>query len=152
MEYSDFYNIATYGNVAWKGSFTDKEVAQNAYEYLVEYNTSNEQGKVTHTMEELCKLLIEDIEGGSEEAEDFLYNILAEATWNVESFYCDGCGKREIVFFSRQELENLEAHRYREMLIQDAIPNKSQWIREFFVSGMCLCPKCWIKYWNGELN
>lgn len=36
MEYGDFYDIAEYGNANWKGNFTPKEIACNAYDYLVE--------------------------------------------------------------------------------------------------------------------
>lgn len=62
MEYLDFYNIAEYGNENWKGSFTPKEIAQNAYDYKVEYDLSIEQGKPTRTMIELCKLIVEDMD------------------------------------------------------------------------------------------
>ena len=62
MEYADFYNIAEYGNENWKGSFTPKEIACNAYDYKVEYDYSIEQDKPTHTMIELCKLICEDMD------------------------------------------------------------------------------------------
>ena len=62
MEYNDFYAIAEYGNENWKGSFTPREIACNAYEYKVEYDYSIEQGKPTHTMVELCKLICEDMD------------------------------------------------------------------------------------------
>ena len=62
MEYNDFYLIAEYGNENWKGSFTPREIACNAYEYKVEYDYSIEQGKPTRTMIELCKLICEDMD------------------------------------------------------------------------------------------
>lgn len=62
LEYVDFYNIAEYGNEHWKGSFTPREIANNAYDYKVEYNYSIEQGKPTRTMVELCKLICEDMD------------------------------------------------------------------------------------------
>ena len=61
LEYADFYNIAEYGNENWKGSFTPREIANNAYDYNVEYDYSINQGKPTHTMIELCKLICEDM-------------------------------------------------------------------------------------------
>ena len=61
MEYADFYDIAEYGNENWKGKFSPKEIAYNAYDYKVEYDYSIEQGKPTRTMVELCKLICEDI-------------------------------------------------------------------------------------------
>ena len=62
MKYSDFYEIATYGNKNWKGSFTPKEVACNAYDYKVEYDYSINQNNPTHAMIELCKLICEDMD------------------------------------------------------------------------------------------
>ena len=62
LEYADFYDIAEYGNENWKGSFTPREIACNAYDYKVEYDYSIEQGKPTRTMTELCKLICEDMD------------------------------------------------------------------------------------------
>ena len=59
MEFNDFYTIAEYGNENWKGSFTPREIACNAYDYKVEYDYSIKQGKPTCTMIELCKLICE---------------------------------------------------------------------------------------------
>lgn len=30
MEYGDFYDLAEYANESWNGSYTEKEVAENA--------------------------------------------------------------------------------------------------------------------------
>lgn len=62
MDYSDFYTIAEHGNENWKGSFTPREIACNAYDYKVEYDYSIKQDKLTHTMIELCKLICEDMD------------------------------------------------------------------------------------------
>ena len=62
MEYSDFYDISEYGNENWKGYFTPREVANNAYIYKAEYDYSIEQGKTTRIMIELCKLICEDMD------------------------------------------------------------------------------------------
>ena len=62
LEYVDFYTIAEYGNENWKGSFTPREIACNAYDYKVEYDYSIKQGKPTRTMTELCKLICEDMD------------------------------------------------------------------------------------------
>ena len=61
LEYADFYDIAEYGNENWKGSFTPREIANNAYDYKADYDYSINQGKPTHTMIELCKLICEDM-------------------------------------------------------------------------------------------
>ena len=62
LDYADFYNIAEYGNENWKGNFSPREIANNAYDYNVEYDYSINQGKPTHTMIELCKLICEDMD------------------------------------------------------------------------------------------
>ena len=62
LDYADFYNIAEYGSENWKGCFTSREIANNAYDYKVEYDYSIEQGKPTRTMVELCKLICEDMD------------------------------------------------------------------------------------------
>lgn len=60
MTYSDFYDIAEYGNANWKGNFTPKEIAENAYDYLCEFKESMEHTRVTHTIQELLELLNTD--------------------------------------------------------------------------------------------
>ena len=67
MEYEDFYDLAVYGNENWKGSYTQKEIACNAYNYLIAYENADK-----YTMNELCMLLEED---GSEECEHWLDKI-----------------------------------------------------------------------------
>lgn len=75
MEYGDFYDIAEYGNANWKGNFTPKEIACNAYDYLVEFEESKARETVTPVIQELCKLLAED---GGEECKEWLYQIADE--------------------------------------------------------------------------
>lgn len=75
MRYGEFYDIATYGNENWKGSFTPKEIACNAYDYLCEFKYSKRDGKLNHTMRELLKLLKED---GSEECLEWARQIESE--------------------------------------------------------------------------
>ena len=62
MIYDDFYAIAEYGNENWKGNFSPREIANNAYDYLCEYQASKIKGKPTRTMIELCKLICEDMD------------------------------------------------------------------------------------------
>lgn len=75
LEYKDFYEIAEYGNEAWKGSFTPKEIAENAYVYCADFQWSKENGEISHTIKELAKLLAED---GSDECKDWLYEMVTE--------------------------------------------------------------------------
>ena len=62
MGYDDFYLIAEYGSENWKGNFSPREIANNAYDYLCEYQASKIKGKPTRTMIELCKLICEDMD------------------------------------------------------------------------------------------
>ena len=75
MNFKDFLQIAKYGNEAWKGCFTPKEIACNAYDYACEFRYSRRDGKPTRTITELCKLLKED---GSEECLDWAEKITRE--------------------------------------------------------------------------
>ena len=77
MTYEDFYDIAEYGNANWKGCFTPREIACNAYDYLCEFRYSKAIGDyhISSTIQELLRLLDED---GSEEAIDFATQIRKE--------------------------------------------------------------------------
>lgn len=75
IEYSDFYDIAEYGNEHWRGKFTPKEIACNAYDYLCDFEWSKRNDVVALTIRELTKLLAQD---GTEEAKHWLYQIADE--------------------------------------------------------------------------
>lgn len=158
MLLDDFLKIAKYANKNWKGGFTPKEIAENAKIYYEEWELSKEQGKATYTMEELCKLLIEDIENGSEEAEEFLFMILSEAedTWVCGIYHCENCRKREIVFLTEEQIIQLDSYHNgnpSRLLIQDILSNCSQMVREYEREyRYCLCEECWQKYWNGQIK
>lgn len=72
MGYEDFYDLAIYANDAWKGSYTAKEVAVNAYCYLSNLNWSVEHQVVGAGMKELIALLKQD---DSEDAKYWLWRI-----------------------------------------------------------------------------
>lgn len=80
MSYSDFYDIAEYGNANWKGKFTPKEIAENAYRYYADFLWSVENKTVSETIKTLCKNLAEDAREmpDSEEPKRWL-NQMAEA-------------------------------------------------------------------------
>lgn len=81
MEYADFYDIAVYGNANWKGSFTQKEIACNAYNYLVDFEYSKAKGTVVSTIQELIELLLDDWYNdpeGKTEVEDWLWDLCNE--------------------------------------------------------------------------
>lgn len=75
MTYEDFYDITEYGNTNWDGSYTQREVACNAYNYLIEFEASKAKEEISPIIQELCKLLAED---GSEECKEWLYRMANE--------------------------------------------------------------------------
>ena len=72
MDYRDFYCIADYANVHWKGGFAPIEIAENAYNYLRDFEWSKENGKVANSIKVLLANLDEDIANG-EQLEDVHY-------------------------------------------------------------------------------
>lgn len=75
MDYEKFYTIAEYGNANWKGSFTPKEIACNAYDYKVCFDWSKENDEISFVIKELAALLAED---ESEECIDWLWDMATE--------------------------------------------------------------------------
>ena len=66
------YCIADYANAHWKGGFAPIEIAENAYNYLCEFQSSKEKGKANDTINYLLTNLDADIENG-EDLEDVRY-------------------------------------------------------------------------------
>jgi hypothetical protein len=60
MEYGDFYDLAEYANESWNGSYTEKEVAENAYDYYSDFLWSKRNETVVDTIRELLEMLNED--------------------------------------------------------------------------------------------
>lgn len=60
LDYVNFYDIAEYGNEHWKGNFSPREVADNAYNYKTDYDFSIAEESVSPTMIALCELICED--------------------------------------------------------------------------------------------
>lgn len=50
MDFEDFYDIAAYGNENWKGTFTPKEIAINAYNYYSDFEWSKKNSKPSASM------------------------------------------------------------------------------------------------------
>lgn len=97
MEYGNFYDIAEYGNANWKGNFTPKEIACNAYDYLVEFEESKARETVTPVIQELCKLLAEDVEERAVKENPFQFDRIkgyAAGIYNALEFVKNG-GKEE---------------------------------------------------------
>ena len=76
LDYGFFYDIAEYGNTNWKGCFTPREIACNAYNYLANFEYSKVKGgHISSIIQELLRLLDED---SSEEADYFAMQIRNE--------------------------------------------------------------------------
>ena len=75
MELKDFLQIAEYGNIAWKGSFTKEEVEENGYEYYHEFRWSKRNQEPSFVITELISLLKED---GSEKCLEWAERITRE--------------------------------------------------------------------------
>lgn len=72
LDYREFYRIADYANMNWKGGFAPIEIAENAYNYLCDFEWSKENGRVANSIKTLLSNLDEDIANG-EELEDVRY-------------------------------------------------------------------------------
>lgn len=89
MEYADFYDIAVYGNENWKGLFTPKEIACNAYNYLADFEYSKVKGTVVSTIQELIELLIDDWYNDPDdnpEVEDWLWELCCNELHLISEF------------------------------------------------------------------
>lgn len=75
MKYSDFYNIATYGNNAWNGSYSQSEIANNAADYYADFLWSKANRKLSLVIKELLRLLEED---GTEKCQKWAWKIRKE--------------------------------------------------------------------------
>ena len=71
LEYSDFYDIAEYGNEAWNGCFSAREVANNAYVYYADFKWSKENDYKQSSIKTLIDNLCEDIRNLNEDEEDY---------------------------------------------------------------------------------
>lgn len=70
-----FYDVAVYANENWRGKFTPKEIAVNAYLYTQDALASTSdtpQGSIVTLIEQL----VEDMSNGSKEAERYYDKLL----------------------------------------------------------------------------
>ena len=93
MEYSDFYDIAEYGNEHWKGNFTPKEIACNAYDYMRDFEWSKnayvtDKIIVGSIFDIMFSLMLDEM-NGSEEAKYWLKQIADEIGVNPRKYFAD---------------------------------------------------------------
>lgn len=94
LEYSDFYDIAIYANEHWNGSFTPKEIAENAYNYICDFEWSKQNGKLAKSIHDLLRNFDDnmlndddlDVEYWSSEIRKEL-----KETWDASDYPCKGC-------------------------------------------------------------
>lgn len=89
MKYADFYDIAVYGNDNWKGNFSQKEVACNAFDYWSDYEYSKVKGVVTEVIQRLIELLIDDWYNDHDEnseVEDWLWELCCNELHLISEF------------------------------------------------------------------
>lgn len=91
MNFSFWYDVAEYGNVSWNGGFTPREIAENAYEYMIEYvaTINSVDGKVTPAIDTLMHLLHADYCSGNIEALNLLNVIVDGLINNGIEWYID---------------------------------------------------------------
>lgn len=93
MEYSDFYDIAEYGNEHWNGNYTAKEIACNAYDYMRDFEWSKnayvtDKIIVGSIFDVMFSLMLDEI-NGSEEAKYWLKQIADEIGVNPRKYFAD---------------------------------------------------------------
>lgn len=72
LEYEDFYDIAVYANENWKGNYTEKEIAINAYIYYADFQWSKENDYEYSSIKTLIDNLCEDARNLKKDSEDYL--------------------------------------------------------------------------------
>ena len=79
LDYSFFYDLSKYLNDTWKGSFTEKEIAENAYDYKISYDFSKDTNKPDATIQTLIDGLKEDCKNNPDsESSDYLTMLESE--------------------------------------------------------------------------
>ena len=103
MTYEDFYDIAEYGNENWKGSYTPKEVAVNAFNYFVNFKACKAKGELSYSIVLLMQLLFED---NSDECK-YWFDQIANGTVmaDIKTSPCDGLRMETIVWTKINERE-----------------------------------------------
>lgn len=64
MRRKDFLDLAEYGNNAWKGSYTRREILENAGNYYSDYIYALKTGHISSMIKYLIDNLKEDIKSG----------------------------------------------------------------------------------------
>ena len=89
LNFKDFYRIRKYTNIAWKGRFTDEEVAEQAYDDYTEYQRieGNPSDAYINDFQTLYEGLMEDLYTGliDDDVEYFVETLKSDfASWKLE--------------------------------------------------------------------
>lgn len=80
MKRKDFLDIARYGNAAWKGAYSPREVMNNACVYYSDYTWCIRNRKVTETMMFLVDKLMDDYANGATQVSPWLWGLIGSFT------------------------------------------------------------------------
>ena len=99
IDYEFFYNVATYANDNWKGGMSTREIACNAYEFLISFEESKANGKENATMTSLFERLLDDAyeRGNGCQAEKYYDALIKELNYRRESTDMMDLHKKELL-------------------------------------------------------
>lgn len=101
MRRKDFLDLAEYGNNAWKGSYTKREIIKNASNYYSDYQWSKRNGKTTEMIRFLIDQLSYDYLSGERQVVSWLKTMLHELKIDINS-------NPAIALFTKNEFINRE--------------------------------------------
>jgi hypothetical protein len=76
LKYTDFLNIAKYGNENWKGAYSPEEVRQNAENYFSDYQWSMQNEIIAESISFLLSNFLQDWNDGNENVISWLIQLI----------------------------------------------------------------------------
>lgn len=76
LKYTDFLNIAKYGNENWKGNYTKEEVRQNANNYWQDYQWSMQNEIIAESISFLLSNLLQDWNDGNDNVVSWINQLI----------------------------------------------------------------------------
>ncbi len=116
LTFRDFYRMRKYSNMAWRGGFSDEDVAEQAHDDYEAYDRMEINSDCAHDIVELYKGLAEDIYYGwnDEDGEWFVHDLKEEfKAYGIDASFepsdefriCSCCGERMYEGFYVEDLE-----------------------------------------------
>lgn len=97
MRRKDFLDLAEYGNNAWKGAYSKREILENAMNYYSDYQWSKKNGKTTDMIRFLVDQLSYDYLSGERQVVSWMKTMLHELKIDSEN-------NPAIAIFAKNEL------------------------------------------------